>query len=190
MATDKETTELDYSKPLKVAKQENFCKIYSEIYNGNQSAIKAGYSEKSARSMASTLLTKSNIKGRIQYLQSQKLKNLFVTKDRVLNEYTRIGFANIQDFMKDGMTFEDFVKLPREVAAAIHSVEVEEFQGGKEGRAKSRKVKFKLLDKLQALESLSKYLGLYEADNKQRELSSIDIRFKGDEKPLDLNIED
>jgi phosphoserine phosphatase len=55
-------------------KQKSFCNEYVIDYNATRAAIKAGYSEKSARSMASTLLTKQNIKEYIAELTKEKSK--------------------------------------------------------------------------------------------------------------------
>ena len=47
-------------------KQERFCYEYCIDLNASKAAIRAGYSENSARSTASTMLTKSNILARIK----------------------------------------------------------------------------------------------------------------------------
>lgn len=52
------------------AKHERFCIEYVVDHNGTQAAIRAGYSERSARSQASDLLTKPDIKERIAELDS------------------------------------------------------------------------------------------------------------------------
>ena len=56
-------------------KQERFCYEYCLDLNASQAAIRAGYSESTARSIASALLTKINIKARIKEMQD----NLAVT---------------------------------------------------------------------------------------------------------------
>jgi len=60
---------IDYSKPLKNAKYERFCQEYIVDNNGTQAAIRAGYSEKTARSQGQRLLTNVDIKNRLAYLQ-------------------------------------------------------------------------------------------------------------------------
>lgn len=53
-------------------KQEMFCKEYIIDFNGNQAAIRAGYSQKSARSMASQLLTNLNVQHYLKFLVSKR----------------------------------------------------------------------------------------------------------------------
>jgi phage terminase small subunit len=60
-------------------KQIRFCQEYVIEFNATQSAINAGYSESSARSIASELLTKPNIKLYIKEIQSKKVEELNVT---------------------------------------------------------------------------------------------------------------
>ena len=50
-------------------RQEKFCREYVVSYNATQAAIKAGYSEKTARSMGSENLTKPDILARVRELQ-------------------------------------------------------------------------------------------------------------------------
>jgi len=91
-----------------------------------------------------------------------------VSKERVVAELARIGFANMQDYMRagpDGDPYLDFSKLTPDQAAALAEVTVEDF---KEGRGKDardvRRVKFKLHDKRAALVDLGRTLGIF-SDN-------------------------
>lgn len=70
--------------------QEKFCKEYVIDYNGTQAAIRAGYSEKSARSQASRLLTNDNILSRVHAIQIEELKKLSVTPESVIMRYLEI----------------------------------------------------------------------------------------------------
>lgn len=56
------------------AKQIAFCELYAESGNGSQSAIKAGYSQKSSRSIAYELLTKPHIQHYIKQLVDERLE--------------------------------------------------------------------------------------------------------------------
>ena len=50
-------------------KQEAFCREYLIDYNATQAAIRAGYSEKTARSIANKMLTNADIKKRLSELK-------------------------------------------------------------------------------------------------------------------------
>ena len=65
-------------------KQERFCQEYVIDLNGAAAAIRAGYSENTARSIASELLTKPNIKRRVAELKTELAKRLDMTADTVI----------------------------------------------------------------------------------------------------------
>ena len=67
-------------------RQEKFCREYVVSYNATQAAIKAGYSEKTARSMGSENLTKPDILARVRELQEDSLKALGLSEARIVTE--------------------------------------------------------------------------------------------------------
>lgn len=71
---------------LENKRYERFCQEYVVDYNGTQAAIRAGYSEKSARSQASELLTNPNILSRVRELQHEQVERLAVTQDYVIKQ--------------------------------------------------------------------------------------------------------
>lgn len=70
--------------------QERFCREYVVDYNGTQAAIRAGYSEKTARSQASRLLTNDNILSRIRAIQIEELKKMSITPESVILKFLEI----------------------------------------------------------------------------------------------------
>lgn len=68
-------------------KQKKFCLEYAACGNASQAAIKAGYSKKTARIIASTLLTKINIIQEIERLneeyRSQKIMDISEMQERL-----------------------------------------------------------------------------------------------------------
>lgn len=68
------------------AKQEAFCKEYLVDLNGTQAAIRAGYSEKTARQIADAMLSKVYIKARVQDLMDARSKRVERTADDVLRD--------------------------------------------------------------------------------------------------------
>ena len=67
-------------------KQKMFCKEYLIDLNGTKAAIRAGYSERTARTMASKLLTKGNIQEYTQKLIDKRSKKVEVSIDNVLED--------------------------------------------------------------------------------------------------------
>ena len=57
-------------------KQEMFCREYLVDLNATQAAIRAGYSDKTARSVGNENLTKPDIEKRIQELMSSRSEHL------------------------------------------------------------------------------------------------------------------
>lgn len=90
---------------------------------------------------------------------------LEVTAERVVAEYAKLAYANVADTMKKGMTFEDIIKLDKNVSAAIESVTVVQTET-KTG--KSTSVKLKMHSKTAALDALGRHTGIFEKDNAQK----------------------
>lgn len=65
-------------------KHERFCQEYIIDYNGTQAAIRAGYSETSAKQEASRLLKKEKILDRVKELQADQVKRLSISQDFVV----------------------------------------------------------------------------------------------------------
>ncbi len=72
------------------AKQRRFCDEYLIDLNATQAAIRAGYSEKNARNIASENLAKPNIKTYIDERMAEKESQLIATQDEVLKYLTSV----------------------------------------------------------------------------------------------------
>jgi len=91
-------------------KQERFVQEYLGDLNATQAAIRAGYSEKTARAQASRLLTKVAIRSAIAELKKEYLESLGVTKEGVLYDFARL---------KDACLEPDENGKPRDAANAV-----------------------------------------------------------------------
>ena len=138
-------------------KQELFCKEYVIVLNATQAAIRAGYSEKTARQVGSLNMTKVDILDRIAELRKKTL-------ERIAREYAKIGFSNISDCLDENNNFKNI----RDVAnsGAISSITIDETTTPT--GSKTKKIKFGLWNKKDGLDGLSKHVGFYEQDNKQK----------------------
>lgn len=67
-------------------KQKAFCREYIVDFNATQAAIRAGYSEKTARNQASALLAKLNIQQFVQSLIEKRVERTEITADWVLQK--------------------------------------------------------------------------------------------------------
>jgi len=148
-------------------KQKQFCHEYVIDFNGAQAAIRAGYSEDTAKEIASENLTKPNVNAYVKALTAKKRDKNELLADRVIAELVKVGFANIQDYIDTGNSVTDLTLISKGKAAAVASVKksVTTFEGGEK-----ETVEFKLHDKISALEKIGRHLGLFEADNKREVL--------------------
>lgn len=145
------------------AKQARFVAEYLVDLNATQAAIRAGYSAKTAEQQGSRLLRNVQVRSEVEKRQAKTAEKLEVTKKRIVEELAKIGFSNMQDYMRansDGDPYLDFSDLTRDQAAALSEITVEDFKDGRGEDARDvRRVKFKLHDKKGALVDLAKMLG-------------------------------
>ena len=146
-------------------RQQRFVREYLVDLNGTQAAIRAGYTKRSARTIAQANLRNPSIADAISVAAKQRAERLDLSADRVFAEYARIAFANMGDyahFGPDGVTLADMSKLSEAQTAAIAEVSESKTQHG-------GTVRFKLHDKLAALNALSRHLGLGAPDGRGRD---------------------
>lgn len=141
-------------------KQKRFCEEYLIDLNATQAAVKAGYSEKTARVVAAQNLSKLNIQVYLQQLMQERSQRTKITADMVLSELAAIAFSDRTELAKVGeygeVTFTPTDKLGADIKKTIAGIE-----NGKYG------TKVTSYDKVKALELLGKHLGLFTsgADN-------------------------
>jgi len=138
-------------------KQKMFCKEYIKDLNATQSAIRAGYSEKTAAEIGRQNLMKLEIQAKIKELLNSRSERIKITADDVLKELWRIGTSDITEFLHkaegETITLEDIKALPPGKRKLIKSI-------GKTGNG----VKIELVDKLKSLELVGRHLGMF-SDN-------------------------
>ena len=71
-------------------KQKAFCREYIRDWNGKRAAEAAGYSENSAKEIASQNLTKENVKAYIEELKGDLEKTVGISKSMVLYHLKQI----------------------------------------------------------------------------------------------------
>lgn len=149
--------------------QKKFCREYMKDFNGKQAAVRAGYSAKSANEQGSRLLTNVNVQKFLETLKNKAAEKDEGLADEIVAELKKIGFSDIKKYLDPDNTIKDISKLPPELTTVVESIKKTETEFGddKTGGTKTS-IQFKLHSKLDALEKLAKYVGLYEADNKQR----------------------
>ena len=117
-------------------KERIFADEYIKTTNATQSAIKAGYSEKTASSKGSQLLRKVKVRQYIDEVMNERSKNTIATADEVLEYLTKVMNGEEKDAFgldvsvadrtkaaellgKRHMLFTDKVKLDAEIEIDI-----------------------------------------------------------------------
>jgi len=140
-------------------RQERFCLEYVVDLNATKAAIRAGYAEKNAYATGAENLRKPEIKKKIAQLQSEIAKRTEITADMVVRELAAIGFADVRECFDASGNLINPSKLPDSIAKVVAGIDVIEVK--KDVRVK----KIKLWNKVQALESLAKHLGMYQQES-------------------------
>ena len=74
-------------------KQKSFADEYLKDYNGKQAAIRAGYSEKSAETQASRMLSYAKVAEYLGKRQIEKEKKIGITIEAIIEELREVGFG-------------------------------------------------------------------------------------------------
>lgn len=157
-------------------KQRAFVREYLIDLNATQAAIRAGYSEKTARQIGDENLSKPDIRAAIDAAMELRAKRTEITADMVLKELAKIGFADIRKAIKwqgtlvteeenpdggDTLVIKNVVtnnvtlvssdEIDDDTAAAISEIS-QNSTGG---------IKLKMHDKKAALVDIGRHLGMF-----------------------------
>ena len=89
---------IDIADASKLTEKERiFADEYIKTTNATQSAIKAGYSKRTARSKGSQLLTKVNIMQYIDEVMGERSKDTIASADEVMEMLTAIMRGEVKD---------------------------------------------------------------------------------------------
>lgn len=152
-------------------KQMAFINEYFIDFNATQAAIRAGYSEKTARSQGQRLLTNVDISEEIK----NRIKELAMSADEALIELGQIARLDIGDFLefKEGIK-EPYLDLQKAKNAGLLKL-VKKIKYNGYGR-----VEFELYDKQAALVQIGKWQGLSERiEHTGKDGGEIPIRIIG-----------
>lgn len=155
-------------------KQAAFVKEYLIDLNGAQAAIRAGFSERTARTKASQLLDLPHVKEAIEAEMAKRAERTEITQDRVLQELARVGFSDIRKIFTETGQLKHPAEWDDDTAAFVSSVEVvvRKVPGSDEDEVEHIH-KVKLWDKNSALEKIARHLGMLN-DKMKVEHSGVD----------------
>ncbi|MBN8294559.1 terminase small subunit [Rhodobacter sp. NTK016B] len=140
-----------------------FAREYIVDYNAKNAAIRAGYSERTAKNQGYRLLQREDIQREISRLERLAEERAEKKVDDVVAEFTRIGFTGMSRFVKideDGEPRIDLGDCTAEDLDLLTEITTETYlEGNGEEKKPVRRVKIKLMDRHKALERLYAHLG-------------------------------
>lgn len=134
--------------------------------NGAEAAKDAGFSDKTAYSQASRMLKDVKVIALIRERQDELANRHRLTTESVIAELSKIVHADLRRMFDANGNLLAPSEWPDDLAGAIAGVDVITTGGEIEVTTK----KIKLWDKNSAIEKAMKHLGLFEQDNKQKNL--------------------
>lgn len=127
---------------------EIFLREYMIDLNGTAAAIRAGYTERTARITAAKLLSKANIRERLTKLIMERQKRVEVDADRVLQRFCDFAFATPQELISQwgelGIKVSDVIKALENISK--HIVDIGAPAKLEKGRELLEKFKTKEID--------------------------------------------
>ena len=154
------------------AKQQLFILEFMVDKNATQAAIRAGYSVRTARKIATENLSKPVIKAAIDTeIEKQKARITF-TADQVLEELARVGFADMKDFVEidesglvQALPLDTLAEGKSRIIKKVKEKRVIRSTKGTESNPDGDQIldatfEFELCDKVKSLELLARHLGL------------------------------
>ena len=154
------------------AKEAKFVDEYLIDLNASAAARRAGYSEKTAYRIGYENLRKPHIEEALMVARQRLSVESGITPEMVIKARGNIAFFDIAECYTEDGNLKNIHDIPKETRLALAGLESEEIFAGRGddrvfiGHAK----KIKSWDKNRALEALEKHFGLYDADNKQKQV--------------------
>lgn len=136
--------------------QQAFCQEYLIDLNGTQSAIRAGYSSKSASQQGSTLLANPKVAKRLAELKQERCQETKIDSQYVLKRLHEISELDILDILNDDLTFKDLRHWPKAWRISLSAIDIAETQMGNDISQTLKKVKWP--DKMRNIELLGKHV--------------------------------
>ncbi|ASN67477.1 putative terminase small subunit [uncultured Caudovirales phage] len=154
-------------------KQELFAREYLKDLNATQAAIRAGYSEKTAKEAGYENLTKPHILELVAKLKAERVEQTGIDAAYVLRRLVEIDEMDVLDIMTDDMSIKPVSQWPASWRRYLSGFDLADMF---EGRGEDREMvgilkKIKWPDKVKNLELLGKHVTVQAfKDNVKNEL--------------------
>lgn len=163
MDEEQDLIPLDELRPL-MPRQEAFVREYLIDRNGAQAAIRAGYSPRTAKEIASELLRKPHVFRRLEAAIAQRAARVQVTPDTVLHEMSLLATSDIGHYRIDQwgeVVLRD--DAPEGAMRAVQAIKKKVIhRKDRDGSTEIEyQVEVKLWDKPTPLKLLGRHIGLF-----------------------------
>lgn len=139
--------------------QQAFANEYIVDFNGKQAAVRAGYSPKAANVKASQLLKHPMVVKAVREALLCRSARTNITQDRVLREFSRVGFLDPVNFYDEHGELRPLEDLSEDERVCIKSMK-KYYEYDSKGEVKGYVREIVFHDKIRALEKLAKHVGL------------------------------
>lgn len=135
-------------------KQELFAREYLKDLNATQAAIRAGYSEKTAKEQAARLLTNVNVQTFVAELKATRVEQTGIDAAYVLRRLVEIDQMDVIDILLSNGEIKPIKDWPKTWRTTLSGMDVTEMAGDTPSLLK----KIKWPDKVKNLELLGKHV--------------------------------
>ena len=154
-------------------KQERFCHLYIQ-YGDMARAYKEAYdsarmSQATIRRKAVEVMQVPKVSAMIRQLREELSESMKIDAERTLQELARIAFSDFRQVFDKGGQLLSPDQWPETVAPAIQFCKTRQDSSG------DIITEIKFWPKVAALEALSKHLGLFERDNRQKAERDVSV---------------
>ncbi|QPF33250.1 terminase small subunit [Acinetobacter lwoffii] len=156
-------------------KQQRFVEEYLIDLNATQAAIRAGYSEKTAKEIGSENLTKPNIAKAIEEAQNKRTEQTQIDAAYVLRRLVEIDQMDVLDIMDDDgnvKPLRDWPKIWRQYISNIETISMDDGEGWLK--------KIKWPDKVKNLELLGRHVSVGAFKDKVEHSGKLEIQSLSD----------
>jgi len=143
-------------------KQMAFCNEYLIDFNATRAALQAGYSSSTA--LNGQLMAMPKIKAYLQEKMADATQKAKVTHAKILKELCKIAFGNMGNFFAADGSIKPMNELSDDDKAGLWSVSVADTGSG---GAVLNTTKFRMYNKLSALDKIAKHVGFYEPEQQE-----------------------
>jgi len=157
-------------------RQKKFCEEYIVDFNATQSAIRSGYSKKTANRIGTENLSKLVIQEYVSELIKDREERTQITADMVVKELAKIAFHDIRRLYDENGNMIQVSDLDDETASVVSSFKSRKEKTGQGQEDYDIIDEYKRFDKLKSLELLGKHLGMFEKDKDDDDEITVNLK--------------